>query len=380
MEKNKVIFAGLGQCGCILVDEMKDLNKKYSVMYLNSAIGDLSNLKNVDLDSNTFIYSAADGTGRDRKVAQEFLIKDAYRVGEFLKRFKQYNVLVAMASLDGGTGSGSLPLFIKYVNKFLPHVTINVVGVLPKLKEDNLKLRNTISCLKELEEVIDIINDIKFINNNSRDYFYEINEEALRDIDAAYGINGNHIDGSIDTGDSYNVNNANGYGVVLRMPQRTSGDIIEDISRAINNSVFAIPENLLPTKDGTVKMLCDYAAINVREELYDYDEIKEYILADKTIYTTYNKKKSPYNYIVLGGADMPNEIIELISLELEDRKTISSTRKKRSSFGVEFLDKDEDKEEMRSKRNNRKSSTRLVEDEDEDEDEDIFDADFFKFN
>ena len=349
MEKNKVIFAGLGQCGCILVDEMKDLNKKYSVMYLNSAIGDLSNLKNVDLDSNTFIYSAADGTGRDRKVAQEFLIKDAYRVGEFLKRFKQYNVLVAMASLDGGTGSGSLPLFIKYVNKFLPHVTINVVGVLPKLKEDNLKLRNTISCLKELEEVIDIINDIKFINNNSRDYFY-------------------------------NVNNANGYGVVLRMPQRTSGDIIEDISRAINNSVFAIPENLLPTKDGTVKMLCDYAAINVREELYDYDEIKEYILADKTIYTTYNKKKSPYNYIVLGGADMPNEIIELISLELEDRKTISSTRKKRSSFGVEFLDKDEDKEEMRAKRNNRKSSTRLVEDEDEDEDEDIFDADFFKFN
>ena len=55
MEKNKVIFAGLGQCGCILADEMKSLNQRYSVMYLNSAIGDLNKLVNVDLDSNAFI-------------------------------------------------------------------------------------------------------------------------------------------------------------------------------------------------------------------------------------------------------------------------------------------------------------------------------------
>lgn len=377
MEKNKVIFAGLGQCGCILADEMKSLNQRYSVMYLNSAIGDLNKLVNVDLDSNAFIYSAADGTGRDRVVAQEFLKKDAYRLNEFLKRFSQYNVLVAMASLDGGTGSGSLPLFIRYVKKALPHITINVVGVLPKLSEDNLKLKNTISCLKELESVMDLINDIKFIDNNKRDYFYEINEEALRDIDAAYGINGNHIDGSIDTGDSYNVNNAVGYGVILKLPSRSVGSGIESISMAINNSVFAIPENLLPTEDGRSRMVCEYAAINVKEGSYDYDKLKEYILTDKTVYTTYNNKKTSSNYIVLGGADMPTETIELIKSELEDRKKLISNRPRRGGFGV-GLSHDEDEEEtISTRRSSRGAATRVV--EDDEDDEDLFDPDFFRF-
>lgn len=377
MEKNKVIFAGLGQCGCILADEMKSLNQRYSVMYLNSAIGDLNKLANVDLDSNAFIYSAADGTGRDRVVAQEFLKKDAYRLNEFLKRFSQYNVLVAMASLDGGTGSGSLPLFIRYVKKALPHITINVVGVLPKLSEDNLKLKNTISCLKELESVMELINDIKLIDNNKRDYFYEINEEALRDIDAAYGINGNHIDGSIDTGDSYNVNNAVGYGVILKLPSRTVGSGIESISMAIGNSVFAIPENLLPTEDGRSRMVCEYAAINVREGLYDYDKLKEYILTDKTVYTTYNNKKTPSNYIVLGGADMPTETIELIKSELEDRKKLTSNRQRRGGFGVGFSHDEDEEETISTRRSSRGAATIVV--EDEEDDEDLFDPDFFRF-
>ena len=354
MEKNKVIFAGLGQCGCILADEMKSLNQRYSVMYLNSAIGDLNKLANVDLDSNAFIYSAADGTGRDRVVAQEFLKKDAYRLNEFLKRFSQYNVLVAMASLDGGTGSGSLPLFIRYVKKALPHITINVVGVLPKLSEDNLKLKNTM-----------------------RDYFYEINEEALRDIDAAYGINGNHIDGSIDTGDSYNVNNAVGYGVILKLPSRTVGSGIESISMAIGNSVFAIPENLLPTEDGRSRMVCEYAAINVKEGLYDYDKLKEYILTDKTVYTTYNNKKTPSNYIVLGGADMPTETIELIKSELEDRKKLTSNRPRRGGFGVGFSHDEDEEETISTRRSSRGAATRVV--EDDEDDEDLFDPDFFRF-
>lgn len=377
MEKNKVIFAGLGQCGCILADEMKSLNQRYSVMYLNSAIGDLNKLVNVDLDSNAFIYSAADGTGRDRVVAQEFLKKDAYRLNEFLKRFSQYNVLVAMASLDGGTGSGSLPLFIRYVKKALPHITINVVGVLPKLSEDNLKLKNTISCLKELESVMELINDIKFIDNNKRDYFYEINEEALRDIDAAYGINGNHIDGSIDTGDSYNVNNAVGYGVILKLPSRSVGSGIESISMAINNSVFAIPENLLPTEDGKNRMVCEYAAINVKEGSYDYDKLKENILTDKTVYTTYNNKKTSSNYIVLGGADMPTETIELIKLELEDRKKLTSNRPKRGGFGVGFSHDEDEEETVSTRRSSRGAATRVV--EDDEDDEDLFDPDFFRF-
>lgn len=377
MEKNKVIFAGLGQCGCILADEMKSLNQRYSVMYLNSAIGDLNKLVNVDLDSNAFIYSAADGTGRDRVVAQEFLKKDAYRLNEFLKRFSQYNVLVAMASLDGGTGSGSLPLFIRYVKKALPHITINIVGVLPKLSEDNLKLKNTISCLKELESVMDLINDIKFIDNNKRDYFYEINEEALRDIDAAYGINGNHIDGSIDTGDSYNVNNAVGYGVILKLPSRSVGSGIESISMAINNSVFAIPENLLPTEDGRSRMVCEYAAINVKEGSYDYDKLKEYILTDKTVYTTYNNKKTSSNYIVLGGADMPTETIELIKSELEDRKKLTSNRPRRGGFGVGFSHDEDEEETISTRRSSRGAATRVV--EDDEDDEDLFDPDFFRF-
>lgn len=379
MEKNTVVFAGLGQCGGVLVDTMLQINPTYYSLFVNSAIGDLSKLKAVDIDSNAFIYGGSNGTGGDREIAKELLERDKYRLHEFLKKYTQFGVMVVMASLDGGTGSGSLPSFIKSVRRALPHICINVVGVLPRLTEDTLKLKNTINCLRELEEVSDFINDIKFIDNNTRMSYEEINEEALCDIDAAYSIVGNHPLESIDTGDSYNVNNSIGYGIVLRLPDRPSGDLISDIAYAANNSVFALPEDLLPREDGTNNMFCEYAGINVSEGSYDYNEIRKYITATKRVYKTYNNiQRYPFNYIVLGGSDTPTHSTELIELEVEKRESALRNRTKRRGFGImsDFEDVESTRRSNRAESNNRGRRSFDMEEEDLD---DLFDTDFFKF-
>lgn len=381
MEKSSVIFAGLGQCGGVLANRIKEINPRYANLFVNSAAGDLNKLSTVDMDSNVYIYSGSNGTGGDREIGKELVVKDQFRMLDFLKKFSQFNVMVVFASLDGGTGSGSLPLFIKVAKKALPHICINVVGVMPRLTEDTLKLKNTINCLRELEQVADYINDIKFINNNSRESYVEINEEALTTIDAAYSIVGNHPMESIDTGDSFNINNAQGYGIVLRLPDRSTGNIISDIAYAANNSVFSLPEDVLPKEDGSNNMFCEYAGINVREGYYNYEEIKKYITATKRVYKTYNDKKNTFNYIVLGGADTPTQVTELIELEIADRESKLKKRDKRRGFGImsDFDDVESVRRGSRAGSDAYTKGKRIFDDEEEDLD-DLFDEDFFKFN
>lgn len=380
MEKNTVICAGLGQCGGVLADGMVRMNPRYANLFVNSAAGDLNKLATVDMDSNAYIYSGSNGTGGDREIGKELLVKDQYRISDFLKKFSQFNVMVVFASLDGGTGSGSLPLFIKIAKRALPHMCINVVGVLPKLTEDNLKLKNSIRCLRELEQVVPYFNDIKFIENNNGESYEEINEKALTTIDAAYSIVGNHHMESIDTGDSYNINNAKGYGIVLKLPDNSTGSIISDIAYAANNSVFALPEDLLPKEDGSNNLFCEYAGINVREGSYDYHEIKKYITATKRVYKTYNNKKDKsFNYIVLGGSDTPTRSTELIELEIENREKLLKARSKRVGFGVmsDFEDTESVKREARSESHSR--GRRAFDDEEDLDLDDLFDTDFFTF-
>lgn len=354
MLKDRMIVAGLGQCGCVITNEMVNMNKRYFGCYVNSAIGDVKNLNNIDMDNDVFIFSGMDGTGRNRKLVQQMAQKDILRLSPFVKKYNQFKYMLVVNSFDGGTGSGLLPLFIKTVKMVLPHIKINVLGILPRLDEDNLKLENTLDCLQELESVIDMVNDLKFINNNCGYSYDEINEQAIHEIDMAYSITGSHKADSIDNSDSENVNNCVGYGFILNLPERYNS-IESALTIAKENSIFAVPNSFD----------CMYAGINVKEGVYDINELRKYIKASKSIYKTYNNK---FNVIVLGGCDTPSEQIENIKNELQDRKDNNTTRVLNRSFGV---NKDR-KEETKQKANKKV----VIEDEDLD---DLFDDSFFRF-
>lgn len=355
MEKDKILLVGLGQCGNTLVNEMINKNKRYAGIFINSSLGDLAKLNNAN-NNNTFIFNGTDGAGRNRKLAQSFIQDDIMRLSTFLLKFNQFKTFVLFSSLDGGSGSGSLPLIIKTLKlKLFKNSIINVIGVIPKTTEDTLKLENTLQCCVELEQVLPHMNSIRFINNDTRDTYSEINSEALTEIDMCYSVLGKHQEDSIDLQDSYNVNSCSGYSVSLILPDRYNS-IEEAMKVAKENSVFALPDTLD----------CVYGAVNVKEGVYRREDVKKSIHADKTVYSTYNDGKM--NLLVFGGCDMPTEAIEYIKMELEHRKRNKKNREAKKGFGLNI-----------NVENDNTFIKPEIEQVNDDDIDDMFDADFFRF-
>lgn len=318
MEKSRVLVAGLGQCGGILANAMKQYNQRYTSIFINSSIGDSRNLENANKDTR-FTFSGADGSGSDRSKGEGYIVRDKMRLVSFLKNYLDFDYMVVFWGTSGGTGSGVVKEFVDTVHKLAPRMVINLVGVLPSLDEDSLRLRNAIACCGDISDISNIVNDIKFINNTRGKNYTDINLKAITDIDMEYGMIGHSSVGSIDANNLNNVVSAKGYGVILNL-QDGFNNIGDAITHAEEHSVFAIPNNLD----------CSYGAVNFKENRYNVDDVQELIISDETIYKTHNKNK--YNLIALGGCEMPYNEIEDIEVELKERDIKKPNRKRNTTF------------------------------------------------
>lgn len=351
MDKSKLLLVSIGQGGSNIVDGMLSKNKRYNGLFINSSIGDIKPLKNAKLDKNVFIYPGADGSGRDRVKSEEMFLENTNTLGMLLRRFPQTEVVVVFASMSGGTGSGSISKFIQLTKKALPTAKINVVAILPSLTEDELSLRNSLECWNDLNKVINLISDIKLVDNSKRNSYAEINKEVIDSLDLAYNIMGVHQDGTIDQNDSKRINTAEGYGLVIKLGDdfTTSKEAIDN---AIENSVFAQVDNYD----------CDYLGINIKPDNYNIQKIAEEFEVFKTTYKTYNSKE---NYLVLGGLEMPTECVELIKMTLDDKTKKKGLRTKTRQVIIDIDD------EVKNKND---ESPKIVDIYDEDEDfDDLFD-------
>lgn len=304
MKRDNLLVVGLGQCGCTLADSLRCINHRYSTLYINSSLGDVKGLKYANIDNNVFIFSGVDGAGRNRKKAKSFFESDKIRLASFIKNFSQFKYMLIFTSFGGGTGSGTFTEFISICKTVIPSITINLVGVLPSLRENKLELKNTIESLTEMNKVANQLNDIKFINNDNGNSYKEINEKAVRDIDLAYGMTVHSSIGSIDENNLTNVTTCRGYGVILTLKSNPVG-LSASIEEAIHDSVFEIPLNL--------KGL--YGAINV-PEIYDINEIRDNVITKETLYMGYGNK----NVICIGGCSFPNRYIDDIESTLKEKE------------------------------------------------------------
>lgn len=343
MDRSKTLISGLGQCGGIIADTFKICDARYTPLFINSSIGDSKGLKYAN-DNNRFLYSGADGSGSDRDKGLEYIGIDKARLITFLNKYKDFKYMIVTWGMSGGTGSGTIIEFVKNVKLIYPNMLINLVGVMPSLNEDNLRLKNFLDCCNDLKEIANMVNDIKFINNEKGNNYAEINYKAVKDINMEYAMLGHSKIGSIDINNLENVATSAGYGVVLELKDGFKS--IEDaISKAIEDSVFAIPQNLD----------CTYGAINFKEnKSYDIEDVKELITSDETMYTTTNNDK--YNIIALGGCEMPYNEIKDVEDELKERDLRKP--KNRRDIGFNFNSSISAKREIG---NNRKKDTENVE-------------------
>lgn len=304
MKRDNLLVVGIGQCGCTLADLLRCVNHRYSTLYINSSLGDVKGLKYADIDNNVFIFSGVDGAGRNRKKAKSFFESDKIRLASFIKNFSQFKYMLIFTSFGGGTGSGTFTEFVSICKAVMPSIVINLVGVLPSLRENKLELKNTIESLTEMNKISKLLNDIKFINNDNGSNYKEINEKAVRDIDLAYGMTVHSSIGSIDEDNLTNVTTCKGYGVILTL-KSTSNNLQNSIEEAIHDSVFEIPNSLKGV----------YGAINI-PEIYTIDEIRDSVMTKETLYMGYGNK----NVLCIGGCSFPNRYIDDIESTLKEKE------------------------------------------------------------
>ena len=322
MEKSKMLLIALGQGAGNIVDGLLSKNKRYNGLFFNSSLFDIKPLKNAVMDKNVYLYPGTDGSGRDRSRSREMISDNVSGIGTLLRKYPQTEAIVIFSTMAGGTGSGAVKTFIKIAKAAIPNAKVNVVAILPSLKEDELAFKNTIECWNDINSVMDMVNDVKFVDNNKRNTYKEINKEVIDSLDLAYNIIGIHPDGNIDNKDSFRINTAEGTGIVLKLYDSLK-DEKTAIDLAIKNSVFVQPD----IYD------CDYLGINLKEGGYNPNEIAKCFEVYKSTYVTYNDK---FNTVVLGGCETPIEAIKLIKMSLDEKNKRKSQRKRKRSVMIDI--------------------------------------------
>ncbi|MDR3598665.1 cell division protein FtsZ [Clostridium sp.] len=330
MEKSKILLVALGQGAGNIVDGLLSKNKSYNGLFFNSSLFYIKPLKNANIDKNVYLYPGTDGSGRDRNRSKEMINDNANAIGTLLRKYPQTEVMVVFTSMAGGTGSGAIKTFIQIASAAIPSTKINVVAILPSLTEDQLSFKNTIECWNDINSVIDLISDIKFVDNNKRKTYKEINNEVVESLDLAYNLMGIHADGNIDRKDSFRINTADGTGIVLKLYDGLK-DAKNAIDLAIKNSVFAQPD----TYD------CDYLGINLKTDGYHPNEVSKCFEVYRSTYMTYNDE---FNVVVLGGCEIPTQSIKLIKMALDDKSKRKLSRDKKRSLIIDFDDEGISKE------------------------------------
>lgn len=304
MDKSRILLVGTGRCGNHIVNDMLELDGRYTGLFVNTTEVDLSDLPHAK-QRNTFIIPNASGTGKNRSLAKQYVQEEQEKIADRVLRYMQQDVVICIASADGGSGSGITPLLMKVTKAMTEDKTINLVAVLPRYNEGKRALENTIDFWNEAIKLYKqgIINSIMLVDNNKRETDLEVNEKLIEELDACLGA-----EGLTDETDSWVVNNDRGYKIVLNLEEGYD-DIDEAINACIHESVFVYPD------EGFKK--CNSILGVLNPDAYDIEKAKEQ-------YSSKEFKKfgesEEYNTLILGGCKIPKEAINVYSGLLEDIK------------------------------------------------------------
>lgn len=265
MEIKNLLQIGVGKTGNVLLNEMMELDKRYVGLFVNSAKGDMENLSNYTED-NSFAIPQANGSGKDREKAKGYIRQWSQSFFELLSNYSSYDTIVFYFSLDGGTGSGSVPTLATITKNLFKRdygkdVNIIAVGVMPNSTVGLNGLKNAVDCYYDIKalmrnhidphtmqvkidedgyEETPIINTLYLIDNNKRNGNYEeINAEAVEMLNLAFQFDTLNTTGDLDKNDSTNINLSRGYNLLLKLDEAESEE--QAILDAKENSVFVMP-------------------------------------------------------------------------------------------------------------------------------------------
>ena len=320
MNKNSILFIGIGQAGNNLVSEILSTDKRYNGLFINTSYDDLKLIKNAN---NTYIVPSAGGTGKNRDLAKSYVKDYIYSIVDKINEFPMQNMIYIAFSMGGGTGSGISPTLINVLEKVRPDLTINIIPILPFATDSKKSFENTIECWNEIIKLKNV-NTIYLIDNNKRASKSMINKEFSSLFNSFMNSTEPNPNGVIDISEIEILSSAKGLSGIFRIDNDSlvNLDNIEDdndedddihpldlpkrLAKEIKNSIFS-----------GINTTCQYLGLSLTDE-DDIEPLLESFNIGVDHFVGFNKENP---LIIVSGVELNNRPLKRIDKTLKDKNS-----------------------------------------------------------
>lgn len=294
-------------------------------MLINSTLKDIpAEYQNKDGANVKQFIGAYGGCGKERNISYELckdtLMKDTLQLKDFLNvgDDNEAELVIIVASTEGGTGSGSVPLIADYIRHVLG-IAVHVFAI-TGFEDDVRGMRNTVDFFKEMKAdyTVECIKNSKFLSDchgNKIKAEKEANKEFCKKISVLMGLQIRDSEHNIDPTDLLKLSTEEGYMIIesciftekiknAEQFERTLVDTL-DKSKALDIDDPAM------TKLGVI--------INIKEDNTDHISY-ENILTDRFgvpyeryVHIQHEEQTMPeFIAFIAAGMKMPNDEVESI--------------------------------------------------------------------
>ena len=294
-------------------------------MLINSTLKDIpAEYQNKDGANVKQFIGAYGGCGKERNISYELckdtLMKDTLQLKDFLNvgDDNEAELVLIVASTEGGTGSGSVPLIADYIRHVLG-IAVHVFAI-TGFEDDVRGMRNTVDFFKEMKAdyTVECIKNSKFLSDchgNKIKAEKEANKEFCKKISVLMGLQIRDSEHNIDPTDLLKLSTEEGYMIIesciftekiknAEQFERTLVDTL-DKSKALDIDDPAM------TKLGVI--------INIKEDNTDHISY-ENILTDRFgvpyeryVHIQHEEQTMPeFIAFIAAGMKMPNDEVESI--------------------------------------------------------------------
>lgn len=310
----KAIEAGIPKTMCTLINStLKDVDKDYHDITLN-------------------IGGSRGGCGKERNVSKELTI-ESFKDGTLDELDLVDNtdeIVFIVASTEGGTGSGSLPLIAKYYKERF-NLRVCIIAF-TGFEDDARGMLNTIEFFRDLDEEynVQIISNKKFteITRNRVKAQNLANEEFAERMRILLGYTISDAENNIDETDLFKTITTPGY-MTVEYSELKSIKNLEDynktVSNLIDNTKSIDIENPSAVRMATI--------LNIKENTEEYIDYEQSVLKKKLgmPYEAYshiqNEEGSEYINVIASGMRLPlDEISNIYNRYKESMNKVNTDR------------------------------------------------------
>ena len=315
---------GLGAAGnkaAICAVENKIMSTQ-DTMLINSTLKDIPmEYQNKEGAIVHQLFGAYGGCGKERQMSygllEETLKRDVLNLEEFLHvgQSDEAELVIVVASTEGGTGSGSAPLIANYIRNVYG-ISVHVFGI-AGFEDDVRGMRNTVDFFKEMAEefTVECIKNSKFLsecNGNKIKAERKANEEFCKKISVLMGLQIRDSDHNIDPTDLLKLSTEEGYMIIETCVFNEKIKNREQFKQAVVDT-FDRSKALDVDTESMSKL---GVIMNIKEENTDYIDYRD-VLIDRfgVPYETYEHIQSEstmpeFIAFICAGLKMPTDEVE----------------------------------------------------------------------